>query len=209
MALDPRRLLTFRAVAHAGSFSRAAESLALTQPAVSQQIAALERQLGTRLLDRSPGGGAGIGVTEAGAVLLEHADAIADRLDLADRQLAERQAGDRNRRRAGVSPSAMGPLAPAAAARLRTTGPDLLVEAVEGGTPGLAADVGRGALHGAGCFQDGAAPRRRHGGTPRPDPGGEPMPAALPPGHPLAGRERVRLAELAGDTWTAPSRDGL
>ena len=44
--LDARRLLTFRAVAHHGSFSRAAEALALSQPAVSQQVAALERELG-------------------------------------------------------------------------------------------------------------------------------------------------------------------
>ena len=44
--LDPRRLLTFREVARHRSFSRAAEELSLTQPAVSQQVAALERQLG-------------------------------------------------------------------------------------------------------------------------------------------------------------------
>src|ERR671930_219906 len=44
--LDPRRLLTFRAVARAGSFSAAARELSLTQPAVSQQVAALERELG-------------------------------------------------------------------------------------------------------------------------------------------------------------------
>src|SRR5215207_11167143 len=85
-ALDPRRLLTFREVAHRGSFSRAADALALTQPAVSQQLAALERQLGTRLLDRGPGG---VAPTEAGIVLLAHADALADRLALAGSQLGE------------------------------------------------------------------------------------------------------------------------
>src|SRR3954467_10562578 len=114
MPLDPRRLLTFRAVAHAGSFSRAAESLALTQPAVSQQIAALERQLGTRLLDRSPGGGPGIGVTQARGVLLEHAAAPADRPHPAHRHLAERRSGDRNRLRVGAFSSAIGTLVPAA-----------------------------------------------------------------------------------------------
>src|SRR3954452_13264357 len=50
--LDPRRLLTFREVARRGSFSRAAEALALTQPAVSQQVAALEREGGAPLLGR-------------------------------------------------------------------------------------------------------------------------------------------------------------
>src|SRR4051795_1852729 len=106
MSLDPRRVLTFRAVAHAGSFSRAAEELALTQPAVSQQVAALERQLGQRLLDR--GAGTGFAVTEAGAVLLAHADAIAGRLEAADRQLAERRATERVRLRVGAFSSAIG-----------------------------------------------------------------------------------------------------
>jgi DNA-binding transcriptional LysR family regulator len=207
MALDPRRVLTFRAVAHAGSFSRAAETLALTQPAVSQQVAALERQLGTRLLDR--GAGAAFAVTEGGQVLLAHADAIADRLETADRQLAERRAGERVRLRVGAFSSAIGTLVPAAVARLRETDPELVVEALEGASAWLAAEVARGALHAAVCFQDGAAPPREHQGTVRHELGSEPMLAALPPGHPLAGRKRVRLAELAAETWTAPSRDGL
>src|SRR5436190_1470663 len=54
--MDPRRLLTFRAVAHERSFSRAARHLALSQPSVSNQVAALERQIGVRLLAREPGG---------------------------------------------------------------------------------------------------------------------------------------------------------
>src|SRR3954452_20878510 len=111
MALDPRRVLTFRAVAHAGSFSRAAEALALTQPAVSQPVAALERHSATRLLDRGPG--AGIAVTETGAVLLAHADAIAQRLEAADRQLAERLAGERVRLRLRAVSHAVGPPGPA------------------------------------------------------------------------------------------------
>src|ERR671917_2489358 len=84
--LDPRRLLTFGEVARLGSFSRAAEALALTQPAVSQQVAALERQLGARLLERGPGG---LTLTDAGALLLEHADVVHDRLELATGQLGE------------------------------------------------------------------------------------------------------------------------
>ncbi|HEX5782662.1 MAG TPA: LysR family transcriptional regulator, partial [Solirubrobacteraceae bacterium] len=84
--MDPRRLLTFREVAHQRSFSRAGEALSLTQPAVSQQVSALERQLGVRLLDRGPGGPT---PTEAGALLLTHADAIADRLAQAAAQIGE------------------------------------------------------------------------------------------------------------------------
>src|SRR5918994_359584 len=87
--LDPRRLLTFREVARQGSFSRAADALALSQPAVSQQIGALERELGATLLVR---GRAGTVVTPAGELLLAHADALAARLELADdHRLASRR----------------------------------------------------------------------------------------------------------------------
>src|ERR1700754_4581077 len=105
--MDPRRVLTFRAVAHERSFSAAARLLALTQPAVSQQVAALERELEVRLLDRDPGG---LKLTPAGAVLLEHADALADRLELAGTQLAELAAAERSRLRIGAFPSALAAL---------------------------------------------------------------------------------------------------
>jgi DNA-binding transcriptional LysR family regulator len=112
--LEPRRLLTFRAVARAGSFSAAARELALTQPAVSQQVAALERELGARLLRRGPGG---LSLTEAGALALEHAEALAERLALADAQLGElRDAG--GPLRVGAFPSALATLVPAAIARV-------------------------------------------------------------------------------------------
>lgn len=53
--MDPRRLLTYRAVAHERSFSRAAAALSLSQPSVSHQIALLETEIGVRLLDRGRG----------------------------------------------------------------------------------------------------------------------------------------------------------
>ena len=69
--LDPRRLLTFRAVARHGSFSRAAEAMARSQPAVSHQVGALERELGAPLLVR---GRAGAVLTAAGELPLVHAE---------------------------------------------------------------------------------------------------------------------------------------
>ena len=65
--LEPRLLLTFREVALRRSFSNAAEALALTQPAVSQQIARLEKQVGVKLIEREP---RGIRLTPAGDVLV-------------------------------------------------------------------------------------------------------------------------------------------
>jgi DNA-binding transcriptional LysR family regulator len=204
--VDPRRLLTFREVARQGSFSKAGEVLALTQPAVSQQVAALERQLGLQLLERGPGGPT---PTEAGALLLAHADAVADRLAQAGAQVAELAAVDRDTLRVGAFPSALASVIPAAIKRLREQRPDVQVEAVEASSVELGALVAGGALHAAMCFQDAEQPPRRPEGTERHELGTEAMLAVVAEDHPLAGRERLKLGELAGETWTAPSRDHL
>src|SRR3954464_7975578 len=79
--LDVRRLRVLRAVSQHGSFSAAAESLSYTQSAVSQQIAALEREAGTLLVQRNP---RGVRLTDAGAALLRHTEVILSRLADAD-----------------------------------------------------------------------------------------------------------------------------
>src|SRR4051812_12103922 len=107
--MDPRRLMAFRAVAHARSFSRAAEQMSLTQPSVSHQIGLLETQIGVRLFERGRGG---LRLTDAGALLLEHADHVAGPRELADPQLASLAS-----QRGGC-----GSPTPAAGARIR--GPD-------------------------------------------------------------------------------------
>src|SRR4051812_10138828 len=172
--MDPRRVLTFRAVAHERSFSAAARALCLTQPAVSQQVAALEREVGNRLLDRENG----MALTPAGEVLLAHADAIAERFALASRQLEE--LAQPPRLRIGAFPSALVALVPQAAARLG----EVLLE--EGSTPELAERVGRGELHLALGFQDAALERREHEGTERRELLQETFLVALPPGHRLS-----------------------
>lgn len=204
--MDPRRLLTFREVARQGSFSRAGEALALTQPAVSQQVAALEKQLGVRLLDRGPGGPT---PTEAGALLLAHADAVADRLSQAGTQVAELAATERETLRIGSFPSALATLIPEAIVRLRARMPDVQVEATEASGEELGAAVAAGELHAAVCFQDAEQPPRRPEGTERHELGREAMLAVMAEGHPLASRESLRVADLADETWTAPSRDAL
>jgi DNA-binding transcriptional LysR family regulator len=200
--MDPRRLLTFRIVASRRSFSHAARELSLSQPSVSQQVAALERELGVRLLDRRPGG---LRVTPAGAVLLEHADAIAGRLQLARTQLAEIAGSERATLRLGAFPTALASLVPAAVAQLE--GARVIVE--EGASGALAERVRAGELHLAVSFQDAAEPRREPAGLERHDLLRETFLVALAPGHPLAGRDAVDLAALAGEGWTAPSPDGI
>src|ERR1700741_376804 len=116
--LDPRRLLTFREVARHGSFSRAADALARSQPAVSHQVGALDRELGTALLVR---GRAGTVLTPAGELLLTHAEALAARLALADTQMGALVAGKRRTLRVGGFPSVLATIIPAAAAALRAS----------------------------------------------------------------------------------------
>jgi DNA-binding transcriptional LysR family regulator len=204
--LDPRRLLTFREVAKQRSFSRAAVALSLTQPAVSQQIRALEVQLGERLIER---GRTSFALTPTGELLYGHAEALRERLQLAETQLGEAAAEERRLLRIGAFPSVLGALAPTAIARLnRLVGP-VEVSAVQGSTDELVAAVRDGRLHVALCFQDAAQPRREHDGTRRVDLLEEPMVAALGPGHRLAQRRRIRLAELARDPWLVAVRGGL
>jgi DNA-binding transcriptional LysR family regulator len=204
--LDPRRLLTFREVAERRSFSRAAEALALTQPAVSQQVGALEQQLGPELLERRPGG---VALTEAGELLLEHANALSDRLRLADAQLTEHVTSDVARLRIGSFPSALASVVPDAIGALRADDPDMLVEAQEGFLADLVSGVLSGDLHVAICFEGAAAEPRTHPGLDRHELGREPMDAAVSPDHRLARRRSIRLDALVDDIWTAPSPDGL
>jgi DNA-binding transcriptional LysR family regulator len=84
------RLTVFRAVAEEMSFRKAAEMLNLSQPAVSQQIRALEEEAGMRLFDRAGGDGHGsqIAITDAGRVLLGYAKSAALTMEAARRALA-------------------------------------------------------------------------------------------------------------------------
>ena len=203
--MDPRRLLTFRAVARQRSFSRAARELALSQPSVSNQVAALEREVGVQLLERRPGG---LRLTPEGEMLLEHADAIAERFALASTQLAAAAAGYRARLRIGGFPTALAGLVPAAIDRVRLDHPGLKV-VVDEGTGDLPDRVRAGELDMAVAFQDGALPREEPPGLERRDLLHERFLVALARDHPLAGRPEVALADLRDDDWSAALTDGL
>jgi len=87
LGVELRHLLALQAVAREGSFGRAAIALGYTQSAVSQQIAALERIVGEKLIER-PGGPRPVSLTEAGELLLRHANAIVARMQAAAADLA-------------------------------------------------------------------------------------------------------------------------
>ncbi|HTJ36651.1 MAG TPA: LysR family transcriptional regulator [Dactylosporangium sp.] len=196
--MDPHLLRTFAAVARLGSFSAAADELGYTQSAVSQQIAALEQDVGAPLLRRRP-----VALTDAGARLLEHTGPILLRLAAARADVA---------RLAGPPPAAVvlgaTPLCgldPARLVAVQRAMPRVAFTLRVGGRSEVATGVATGALD-LGLVDGVAAPSDP---LPLPDAGElttavlaeAPVVVALPVGHPLAGRRSVRLADLADAVW--------
>jgi DNA-binding transcriptional LysR family regulator len=115
-----------KAIADEGSFGRAAERLGYTQSAISQQIATLERIVGLRLIER-PGGPRPISLTEAGRILLRHAEAIQARLLAAKADMAALEAGDAGRLRVGTFQSVGAKIIPTLLRRFSESHPQVEV----------------------------------------------------------------------------------
>jgi molybdate transport repressor ModE-like protein len=101
LGVELRHFAALDAVAREGSFGRAAERLGYTQSAVSQQIATLEKIVGETLVER-PGGPRAVSLTEAGELLLRHAEAIVARIDAARADISALRAGETGTLRVGT-----------------------------------------------------------------------------------------------------------
>jgi len=101
LGVEVRHFAALDAVAREGSFGRAADRLGYTQSAVSQQIATLEKIVGETLVER-PGGPRAVSLTEAGKLLLRHAEAIVARLDAARADISAFRAGETGTLRVGT-----------------------------------------------------------------------------------------------------------
>jgi molybdate transport repressor ModE-like protein len=203
--LDVRRMRVLREVAGHGSFSAAAEALGFTQSAVSQHVAALEREAGAQLVDR---GRRGVRLTDAGRVLVGHADAILARIEAAEQELAA-LAGLRGGRLRLISFQSGGStLAPRAVAAFRRRHPQVELSMVEA-EPDEAGELLRSGEADLALVYD-------HESTPEmlaPDLQlthllDDRYEAILPAGHALAGRRRLSLADLAGESWVASTAMG-
>jgi DNA-binding transcriptional LysR family regulator len=198
--LDVRRMRVLREVAVRGSFSAAAEALSFTQSAISQQIAALEREAGTTLVQRNA---RGVRLTDAGEALVRHAEAIMARLAEAEAEL-EAIAGLRGGRlRMATFESAASTLMPLAIAAFREQHPAVELSMSLAEPEDSLPQLRSGDLDLAIVFDTAAVPvdaslDRRHLLE-------DPMYLALPRDHPLAHRRRVRLEDLAGEAWVAGS----
>src|SRR5215218_5406276 len=172
---DLRLLSVLREVALRGSFSAAAEALDYTQPAVSQQIARLERQVGVKLIEREP---RGIRLTAAGDVLVRHTERILAQIAAAEAELGEVAEQARGRMRVAAFATAAGTLVPRAVAAFRRG--DLEIALTEEG--GFAGDTDTSGLDVEHLLDD-------H------------MWVSLPGDHPLATRRAIELADLRDEDW--------
>lgn len=201
--LDVRRMRVLREVAVRGSFSAAAESLSFTQSAVSQQIAALEREAGTVLVERNA---RGVRLTDAGRALVKHTDAIVARLAEAEAEL-EAIAGLRGGRlRLAAFESAGATIMPLAIATFRQHHPavELTLSLYE--PEEAEAKLRSGELELALTFDAGPLSDEPEG-IERIHLIDDPMYLVLADDHPLARKRSLRLADLAGEAWIAGEHD--
>jgi DNA-binding transcriptional LysR family regulator len=197
--IDVRRLQVLGEVARRGSFSAAAEALYLSQSAVSQQVASLEREVGMPLLERTSEGPK---LTDAGRVLLDHGDAAIARLEEAERELAAIAGLEGGEVRIASFPSATGGLLMDALREFRRRHPGVQLSVTEAepesSLPALrAADVDIAIVFDyplvGGDHEDRDVERHLLLT--------ESMYLALPADHPLASKATVRLADLADEPW--------
>jgi DNA-binding transcriptional LysR family regulator len=200
MAVDPRLLRPFVALADELHFGRAAARLHVTQPALSQQIARLERQLGVQLFERTR---TNVELTEAGAAMLGPARTAVEAAEATEELGRSYARGEHGELRLGISPGAHY-VAQALLAEFSRRRPEVRVRARQDSSGVLAEQVATGALELALGFC--TAPLDGVVREPLRD---EPAVVAVAADHPLAGRESVSLPELAGETFAfVDERDG-
>lgn len=193
MAIELRLLRYFAAVAEEGHIGHAADRLFISQPALSQQIRALEEQVGVPLFTRHA---RGVEITEAGEVLLGEAREVLARAERLEDTVEELARGEATGLRIGVPPGLDPRLLPGLLARLRESHPDAAIEVHELTTPDQLDALGSGALD-LGLVREPVEDTRLSRRTLTV----EPLGASLPETHPLAGRESLTLRELAGDLF--------
>lgn len=200
--LDPRRLRVLRAVAEHGSFAAAAAELQYTPSAISQQMAALEREAGAVLVERGP---RGTRLTQAGAVLDRHAAVVLGQLAAARAELDDLARLRGGSLRLAAFESAWTSLVPTAVSAYRAQHPDVELHLAEEDPVEAVAGVRAGATDLAVVFEPNALDDAALDGLQRTVVAHDPLWAVLPGDHPLAGEPAIDLSRLAADPWVAPT----
>jgi DNA-binding transcriptional LysR family regulator len=197
--LDVRRLRVLHAVSVYGSVTAAAAALGYSAPAVSQQLAALEREVGMRLTERA---GRGIELTPAAAILVAHTDALLARLGAAESDLAALRDQVAGRVTLAAFPSAGATLVAAAWGALAQSAPHVQLDLTEMEPDESLPAVLRGATDLAVAHEYDLLPRPLDPLFERRELARDPVLLAVPASSPLAGP--VDLNSLAGQPFLAP-----
>ena len=196
--LDVRRMRVLREVARQGSFSAAADTLGFTQSAVSQQVAALEREADATLVERR---GRGIRLTDAGVALVSHTDAILARLGDAEHELAAIAGLRGGRLRLGSFLSGGATLIPRAVAAFRLEHPDVELSMVEVEPEEAIDRLKAGELDLALMYEHESMPYGLDPALETTHLLDDPYDVVLPRGHRLAASSRLRLSQLGAEAW--------
>ena len=201
--LDVRRLRVLHAVGAYGSVTAAAAALGYSAPAVSQQLAALEREVGMRLTERA---GRGLVLTPAALILVGHTDALLARLEAAEADLAALRDQIAGRVTLAAFPSAAASLVPAAWAALAGSAPQVRLDLTEMEPEESLPAVLRGETDVAVAHEYDLLPRPLDPLFERRELLDDPVVLAIPADSALslAGLGPIPLAELAGQPFLAP-----
>lgn len=203
--LDLKRLRVLREVAECGSFSAAADSLYVSQSAISQQIAALEAEVGAQLLLRLRTGPV---LTDAGTLLVSHADAAIARLDQAERELSELSGMHSGELRMISFASATATVITRAASRFREVHPEIQLSLSEADPEDSIPRLKRGEFDLALVYDFELYPFEPDNDLALVHLLDEEMHVALPRDHPLADRESIPLDLLSEEIWLCGTGEG-
>ncbi len=191
--LEPHRLRVFRSVVASGSVQAAADNLGLTSSAVSQHLAALQRETGLTLFHRA---GRGIVPTEAALVLDAQSDEAMSQWGRLEKVVADLRDGRSGRLTIGYFASAGSVWMPALVRRLTREYPDLVLDLV------LSEVEQRGFTPDIDLVID-PPEEPVPAGHRRIDLLEDPFVAVVPRDHELAGAGTIALSDLRGETWVS------
>ena len=195
-----RRLRVLRELAARGTIAATAEALSFTPPAISQQLAMLEREVGVALLERD---GRSVKLTDAARTLVAHTETVLAQLEVAEADLAGLAGAVAGRLRVAAFQTAAKTFVAETVGALRRDHPalELAVDDLEPADSLAALRLGE--LDVAVVHEYPFAPRTRHPGFAFTALAEDPLHVAVRAGDPLAERTAIRLADLAGATWIA------
>ncbi|MET9161397.1 LysR family transcriptional regulator [Streptomyces parvulus] len=205
MELELRHLRTVRAIADAGSLTRAATALGLAQPALSAQLKRIERALGGALFVR---GRHGVRATALGELVLERSRIVLPAVTELQQEAARFARAPRTARHLRLG-GTHGPLLGALVDRLAGVAPEArMTTCTSWSERELAGQLSDGRLDFALAGTCGSAAPPGADGLVWREVAVDPVFVMVPGGHPLAGRPEVDLTDLAGEEWACVPGDG-